>query len=148
MKIYSIEEIQAMNTHEFALYAGEVMSLAEYDNNDKCINVEFCYQIDSTKWELATAPSWNWSGYFYRIKSKPQYVPYKEVQYVPYKEVQYEWIGKAVIRKADGAGCIILNVYPDTNKMFISSCGICTLAEESLENFTWLDGSPFGEVEQ
>jgi len=69
-----------------------------------------------------------------------------EPQYRPYKQTKYEWLGKMVVSKNSGNSHTINRI--GTNCVeFTSSIGSCYL-DRLFKDFTWTDGTPFGELDQ
>lgn len=125
-----------MSSQEFTQYASEVMSNAKYNKAGKCINVEWFCKNAYDSWDTAGEPIWDWSAYYYRITPEPQYKPYEVAK--------VEWIGKIVKP-------INYDIYYAITGVDLKSKSAIHLGEElfslvfMFDNYTWLDGSPFGE---
>jgi hypothetical protein len=100
------------------------------------------------KWhELTDSPSWNWSRYRYAVllpeDMKPTYRPYTKVN----PEWKSKWIKRIGMSTKDE---VITDEYQITGISIrtdnVYAIGWRTLPE-LFNDFTWSDGTPFGEVD-
>lgn len=97
-------------------------------------------------WVTGLTPVWNWTAFEYRIKPESKHRPYT------FEELQAEMAkGKiAVKRKVRKSIFTIIRVcedYSDDGKIQLSA-NLGISYETFLNDYTWLDGSPCGVIEE
>lgn len=100
-------------------------------------------------WREATAPTWNFRDYDYRVKPNPPIRPWNNSELL-------QKVGTAIMTKDKLHSHIIINVYPSYEDNLVMQCvlgakrseSIILSSERLLADFTLLDGSPCGVVEQ
>jgi len=130
------ELFKRMTSKQQAKYIMTTLSKVEYDSHGYATNLMFyCYVNKAYKKTLK--PDWNWRRYFYFIEPK----------YIPYKVAKIEWRLKGVINKRTRVVDTITAI--DTNSdMAILVNGIWLRLDYVFKNYTWEDGTPFGELAQ
>lgn len=100
--------------------------------------VEFRAKLgnEDRAWKTASAPSWDWDTFDYRVKPDLVAVPYNRVE-----EVNYDSWLKA--KDTPDVLCRINMVNIKHNQVFIENNGWQSL-NELFEEFTYEDGSPCG----
>lgn len=97
-------------------------------------------QKGSKQWIDAISPIVAWyEDYEYRIKPEPKYVPFT------FEDAKY-FIGKTVINKKSGSLHIITSLFKPSEEIRIRST--CYSLKAFLDDFTFLDGSPCGKLEE
>lgn len=109
---------------------------------------------DGDKWFEVIAPSWNWWSYDYRVKEEPKYIPYKDTE-----EMINDFCERFGVKRTNfGEPFIwVKNKNKDTRKYLIDKfdSNSVTLGSytdfhrlsELFDNFTYLDDSPCGKLE-
>lgn len=120
----------------------------------KAVKYDICIWMDDTN------PSWDWNNYVYRVKPE-----HKETTYRPYKNMEemFEHLDGRLLDT--NCGAIQHRIFPGVwlkEKRYdvehcISSISYCnsdillgskwTSLQSAFENYTYLDGTPFGVQE-
>lgn len=107
--------------------------------------IEVC-QRGANNWASAIEPVWDWFAHDYRIKPEPKPRPYT------FEDLQAEMAkGKVVVkRKVRKSIFTIIRVcddYSEDGKIQLSA-NLKVSYETFLNDYTWLDGSPCGVIEE
>jgi hypothetical protein len=98
--------------------------------------IEYCPKR-TEDWEQVTDPSFDFWDNDYRVKEKPTYVPFT------FEDVK-DLIGKPVLSKCNIFSFVVVSIsHAGVGFYGTSDCGFGYL----LENFTFLDGSPCGKIQ-
>ena len=133
--VFTIEDIQYIEKSGYENYLQYQIAVMEW--NLRGGEVEL---FDCEDWYDVVCAKYDWSNIYYRAVPKQ-----KEKQYRPYEEVNPEWVGKAVIFKETREQRFITNINGTTIIISRRSSVIESL-QTFFERYTWLDGSPCGEV--
>lgn len=108
-------------------YYNEIIAFAE----GRTIQSKYLGAPNGGVWRNDPAPYFDNSKYEFRIKPEPKYIPFTF-------EDREELRGKWVRRKSSGNECLIYH---------LSKAHVNTYSwEESIEEFEFLDGAPFGKL--
>ena len=89
------------------------------------------YSDGCSEWKKATTPAWNWYTTDYRVKPKPEYIPFT------FEDAEF-LIGKVVKHKTANHLAVITSCFNESTNM--------GGYKKLLDYFTFLDGSPCGKL--
>ena len=98
-----------------------------------------------SEWSDVFSPTWS-DDYIYRVKQEPKYRPFKDAEEC-WEEMQKHQPFSWIIDKKSKERSIIMSIYDgdDYNlKIFESYYGF----KRALDDFTFIDGTPFGKLEE
>jgi len=122
------ELIEFIQQIEFDREGYPINLLCKYDRLNETIDFKEVVFINLQKF---MTEEWQ-----YQIKSQKQYRPYTEAK--------TEWVGQTIIRY-DGRKYVILSIMFDGKWLVEYNDEIYENLEYLFKNFTWADGSQFGE---
>ena len=124
-------------TREEARKAAEVM-IAYADGKE----IEF---NNSSVWEEATYPVFDWCHSKYRVKSEPKYRPFKDMEECWNEMLKHQPLGWVKAKESKSVA-LIGNVYMDKEVWIVWTTNEKDLysASEIFNNYVFADGTPFG----
>lgn len=134
--IFELSDIEAVDGYDYHIAilecAKEGMQIERYYNN----NSEHQYLT------IAKGQHLNFNHYYYRVVPQPKPKGYK-----PYSGTDLSWIGKTVrLKEQDECVRLVVGISAKSVLIALDSINLDTSLYHFFDFYTWLDGSPCGEL--
>ena len=108
--------------------------------------------LGNGEWVTTDNPSFNWDKYAYRIKPEPQYRPFKSQEECWNEMLKHQPFGWVKSKKSGtfySIGSVLWDKeFDDVFVTFAYDGMLCRSSKSVFEDFTFLDGTPFGIKEE